>query len=89
MTARKASRKRRLPRVRAAFARLERRQAVIRLIREEPDVAQANYIPAAPVEIRVRISPPRLDAFDVGTGESIALGVETQQAFGDIFVRRS
>jgi hypothetical protein len=54
-----------------------------------PTVAQANDIPAAPVEIRVRISPPRLDAFDVGTGESIALGVETQQAFGDIFVCRS
>jgi hypothetical protein len=74
-----------LPNVRALLARLQRRQAVIGLIREEPDiecplqlvalavlaefgnrrpldirapsVAQANDIPAAPVEIRVRVSP--------------------------------
>jgi hypothetical protein len=45
-----------------------------------PAVAQANDIAAAPVEIRVRISPPGLDAFNVGTGEAIALDVEIQQA---------
>jgi hypothetical protein len=90
---------------------LERRQAMVRFIREEADiecllqfaglavlaefrngrpldirapaVAQANDIPAAPVEIRVRVSPLGFDACDVGTGESIALGVEMHQAFGE------
>ena len=95
----------------ASPVRLERHQAVVRLIREEPDiecplqlvglpvraefrnrrppnvrapvVTQTNDITTVPEEIRVRVSPHGLDAFDVGTGESVALGVEIQQAFGE------
>ena len=103
-----------LPRERITLARLERRQAVIRLIREESDIEcplqlvglpvlaysgtelpmvyarrPSHDIPDVSVEIRVRISPHRLDAFDVGTGETIALHVETQLLHQVTLIARS
>ena len=49
----------------------------------------SHDIPAVPVEIRVHISPHRLDAFDVGTGETIALHVETQSLHQVTLIPRS